>query len=494
MFLVQPIWLLAALGIIIPIAIHLWNVKQGKTLKIGSIQLLARTEQARAKSLRLTELLLLLLRCLLILLLALLLAKPFWQRTNTQKGWVLMERKDAQQAYMQYKILVDSLTEAGYSFHLFEPGFEEKDLSIVLKDANAAGDTKTESYWQLVKELDQQTSPGMPVYLFTGNRLNRFIGKRPEIAMALNWKIVASDTTLHFIANAYLTASDSIVVTIGESNPLTTLYHQEVIATNQPRQNQFRLDVNNGNLAVRYLDNDPVTVDTTTRYITVFTDKYFDDTRYIAAVIQSVKQVTMRRITLKLVNRIDQVPAKQDWLFWLSAQLVPARVNADHTLRYEDGNPVNVHSWVLANESAAGSETALYKRVPYSTKNVDVLWRDGFGEPLLTREEDGTKQLYRFYSHFDPSWNDLAWSASFPKLIYTLIEGDLTKKIVEENDQRTIAETQLQLPSSTRKNRAAVIPNNVAIDLKQMLWALIFILFCIERFFSFATKKEQSHA
>jgi hypothetical protein len=85
-------------------------------------------------SLRFTELFLLLLRCLLIMLLALLLAQPYWLNAGSGKGWILMEKKDVQQAYTHFKPVTDSLLQAGYEFHLLEEGFEKKDIQSVLKE------------------------------------------------------------------------------------------------------------------------------------------------------------------------------------------------------------------------------------------------------------------------------------------------------------------------------------------------------------------------
>ena len=136
----------------------------------------------------------------------------------------------------------------------------------------------------------------------------------------------------------------------------------------------------------------------------------------------------------------------------------------------------------------------LYKRVASPEKNAAIVWQDGFGEPLLTNEQDGAKQLYHFYSHFDPSWNELAWSASFPQLIYGLMDAGQTSKSINPNDQRIIDDDQLQLIVSAKKKEITSIKNNEATDLKQVLWIIIFILFCTERFFSLKIKKEKVDA
>ncbi|MBC7652345.1 MAG: BatA domain-containing protein, partial [Deinococcales bacterium] len=101
----QPIWLWAIAGIIIPVIIHLWHIKQGKSLKVGSVIFLQESSKQQSSSLKISDWLLLLLRCLLIILLAILLAKPQWQQalqTNKQKGWLLINNTDFSETYKHF--------------------------------------------------------------------------------------------------------------------------------------------------------------------------------------------------------------------------------------------------------------------------------------------------------------------------------------------------------------------------------------------------------
>ena len=134
--LLQPIYLFAIAGILIPVIIHLWNIREGKILKVGSISLLQETARHQARSLKLKDLLLLLLRCLLIIILSFLLAEPVWkkQRSSTnEKGWVLIEKGGVAEAYQQYKAIIDSLKNAGFQFRYFNGGFPAQDWEKVLR-------------------------------------------------------------------------------------------------------------------------------------------------------------------------------------------------------------------------------------------------------------------------------------------------------------------------------------------------------------------------
>ncbi|MES2331050.1 MAG: BatA domain-containing protein [Bacteroidota bacterium] len=492
--LLQPIWLLASIGIVIPVAIHLWNIKQGKTLKVGSIVLLTRTSQEYARSLRLTELFLLLLRCLLILLLALFLAKPWWQQTGSGKGWVLMEKKDVQEAYTHFKPLVDSLILTGYEFHLFENGFEKKELSSVLKQDKDTTHEEFLSYWKLVKKLDKKLPPGLQAYLFTGNRLNRFDGDRPAVSIPLKWQTFShTDSINTFVSKAYMNVMDSIILAIGETTPSVTSYQHKAIAINKPKQNDISLDVSNGNLGVVFKNNSAVLVDTTTLKLVVFSDTYVNDARYVLAALQSIQQVSRRKMKVSVANKPGDIVGKQDWVFWLSDQPVPGNVSAANLLAYEKGTVTPVHSWLHGDNDDA-SQVSLYKCVYYQPNNTERLWRDGFGNPLLVKETNNTKQRYRFYSHFDPSWNDLVWNPIFPQMIYGLIDYTSSKQPADSVDQRIIGEKQIQLNTAISNTKVTNIENIDTTSAKQAIWIIIFILFFIERIFSFRQKREQAYA
>jgi hypothetical protein len=490
--LLQPIWLLASAGILVPLAIHLWNVKEGKTLKVGSIEFLVRTAQQRARSLRLTELFLLFLRCLLILLLALLLAKPYWQNTAKQKGWIVVDRKDASKTHAAFKPLIDSLLQEGYTFHLFEKGFPGADIKKIV--AATTDSAEQISYWQLVKMLDRQLLPGMPVYLFTDNKLIHFNGEKPAVGIALTWKtFTAADTVHAFIAEAYETGNDSIAVMMGGSAFSGTGYHLQMLGKNQPRQKEFTLRVSEGKMQVAYQNDEPVFVDTSTLRVAVFSDKLVDDARYVQAAVQSIQQVTGRKIIFTTISNTQDLLAKRDWLFWLSEQNIPAQLNASHVLAYAKGKAVAIGSWVRENNADVQDKTALYQRITYSKRSGAIFWRDGFGIPLLVKELRDGKQFYDCYTHFNPSWSELVWSPSFPQVIYRLLKEDAAQNI-GGNDRRLIDATQLQFPVTPSISKTIVSDTVDTTGTKRVLWSFIFILFAIERYFSFRIKKMKADA
>ncbi|RZL52911.1 MAG: hypothetical protein EOO93_21765 [Pedobacter sp.] len=105
MQLLFPIGLLAISSLIVPILIHLWNVKKGRTLKIGSISLLGESSTLQSKSLKIKDWLLFLVRCLLLLMLTIILCSPYIlneSQPRKEKGWIMISAALLKEVYQFY--------------------------------------------------------------------------------------------------------------------------------------------------------------------------------------------------------------------------------------------------------------------------------------------------------------------------------------------------------------------------------------------------------
>lgn len=76
MELIQPYLLWGSLAVLIPVVIHFWHQKKGKTMAWAATRWLLEKDQQQQRGIRLDNRLLLLLRCLIVLLLALLASQP----------------------------------------------------------------------------------------------------------------------------------------------------------------------------------------------------------------------------------------------------------------------------------------------------------------------------------------------------------------------------------------------------------------------------------
>src|SRR5690554_1137080 len=86
MELLQPIFLWGMLGLSIPLLIHLWNGRQGKTLAWAASQWLPTSKTQPVQGIRLDHWLLLFLRMLLILLIVMLLSQVFIKSWGNEKS------------------------------------------------------------------------------------------------------------------------------------------------------------------------------------------------------------------------------------------------------------------------------------------------------------------------------------------------------------------------------------------------------------------------
>ncbi|HKG68145.1 MAG TPA: BatA domain-containing protein, partial [Segetibacter sp.] len=454
----QPILLFSLAGIAIPVVIHLWNIKQGKTLKIGSITLLTQGSRQSAQNFQLTQLLLLFLRCLLLTLLAFLIAEPVWKQVsaNKEKGWILLEKESLNEGYKNNKSKIDSLLKAGYEFHYFSPAFKKDKLEEALKMQKDTLVSHPVPYWSLLAQLNHEISDSVPVYLFTANRLNRFSGDRPPLSLNLHWQVfIPADSVTGWPENAFLTSSDSVRLLIGHSKPSGTFYTHANLSLTRMSDADYHVDVINGKLIVSLKDTSKekntfnrsnIEVDTSAIRITLFTDKFTNDANYIRAAISAIQNFSKRKLIFYTTNNYMNLPANQDWIFWLSEQAVPAFANAKNIFMYARGKSKNINSWITSEDvSTTNQEGVLINKViVHNTANDGkIIWQDGFGSSVLSEEAKNNTRVFHFYSRLNPDWSDLPWSEKFPKLMFSLIFRNENYQGIPYNDRRIIDENQI---------------------------------------------------
>jgi len=496
--LLNPIWLFGISGIIIPILIHLWNVKKGKTLKIGSVSLLGESSRQNARSLRLLDLLLLLIRCLLIIIVSILLSEPVWISSNSvsQKGgWILIEKNNFTETYSRFQKEIDSLDKAGYDLHLFEPGFKAADLNK-LKDSEIINDSTAVqlSYWSLLRMLDQEIPSGKDVYLFTPNRLNRFKAERPEIVTKLKWKTYTpKDSTASWIESAWFT-NDSIRAIITQSEPKGL---KKIPVTIDPsnRNAAFTLDIQDGNTSLSFKNvsaskQKPVTVDTSSIRIAIYADNFKKDAEYLNAAIRAIQKYTQTKIELSSVSS-GLLSSDHNIVFWLSENMpVETQIKnlraGSSLFSYQKGKTEEVNSLIVLPEHSLQKEAiVLRKRIPIAERpnNNYAVWEDGFGQPLLDLEITNKVKLFHFYSRFNPEWNGLVWNEDFAKILIPLIIPDLRNQSSELYDRRSLAESWI-IPAKAEIKSGTVLKNAES-DLKHVFWISLMLLFLAERWLSF---------
>lgn len=489
MILLNSIWLFALAALSIPVAIHLWNIRPGKTLKVGSIALMNESAQKSSRSLKLHDLLLLLLRCLLLALVALILAIPIWQKqmsASVIRGWLLLPKENLKESYQKFKPEIDSLSKAGYEFHFFNKGFQKGEMNKALADGKRPTDSlNSASYWTLIQHLDKQVPSSLPVYLFTPNTVTHFKGEKPQVALNLHWQTYSSaDSTATWVDRAWLTNDNDIVVVQGNSKPGGTGYTNYTIQSGN-RQAPFIINTENGRLTVSRKDSSPVAVDTSTWRFAIYAEKGNADAGYVNAGLRSIIQFTKHKAVVTQYDDANKIQAHQNWLFWLSSKTADERLvtGADNFFMEEDGKIKDVNSWINGGQSLSSQKIALYKRITADNAKGETLWSDGFGNMVLSSEKQQQTTVYHFYSRFYPAWSDLVWNDNFPKMLLKLIV-DPPAELKGKYDRRAIDIKQL-VPATNNTAHTTTDKITEQISLSRYCWLLLMLIFIAERWLAY---------
>ncbi len=484
----------AAAGITIPIALHLWNVRQGKVLKVGSVALLTNQAVKNSSNIKLNELLLLLLRCLLITLAAVILAKPQWTPANTatKNGWVLLPKASFNKTYIHFKPMVDSLLQAGYSLHYFNAPFEEKRMEDAIKEQALANDSdKVVDYWKTISQLNKVVDTILPLYIFTDNKIANFLGNRPGVSLKMIWQTYANDDYLQQqLARSYKTYDGGIRIVTATNKPTGTSIAYNTLADAGLGAAGYTLQAN-GNVNLQGKTGSPVTLDTAPLNITVYTGNYPADAGYIKAAIEAIRQFSKRNINLRLAEKEEDIAKGQDWLFWLSDRPIPANATARNVLQYAEGKQTAGSSWIqtFGDYSTNGNKLVLFRFTapqPNGLMGQNILWKDGYGNPVLTLDS-GKTNVYHFYSHFNPSYNGLVWGSNFAQLLFTLLVPK--QEALFANDARMIDALQLQ-PYPVSANGGTTQTTKQPVDLATAVWLAMAVVFLLERMVAHSHKRE----
>jgi hypothetical protein len=472
----NPIWMITVSAVALPLLIHLWNLRKGKRLKIGSLLLITQSIQPTARQLRLTEWLLLLLRCLLILLLALLLSGPYWQNksnNNKQKGWILIPRETIGDIYPAFKTQIDSLIKDGFELHAFNYPFEP-----INTDATNAGEGRPVSYWQRLAQLNNRLGAGFPVIIFSSGSMEHFKGERPEVSLAVQWQVLRSTNDRSQLVKATKLGTDSIALKLLKSNAQKNIFTEQHIAANTSTT-EWKITQTDTGSFIQWQQQAPLKIDTGVLRITVFQRSKQQDARYLHAALESIRPLLDQPLLISDAKDAASIPPGQDWVFWLTEDSIHFDRSNHNYFVYAKGEIAGENSNMFTAASTSTASFEIYKRI--KQKNSDgIIWTDGYGKPLLTKN---ARNAYHFYSRFDPSWNNLVWNAAFPELIFDLLQHDRSISIV---DLRQIDTAQLSFKVSPGILKTTGIADQT--DLSAICWWLLLLCFAAERWFALHPK------
>tara|TARA_R110002073_G_scaffold279026_1_gene442828 strand:+ start:65547 stop:66800 length:1254 start_codon:yes stop_codon:yes gene_type:complete len=315
MSFLNPTYLWALLGLLLPIAIHLWSKKEGKTIKIGSIELLRESESKQTSSFRPNELVLLLLRMFIIALVTLVLAEPQLKlKAENAAITYLIEPSLLKQE--KSATLLNSI-DAAHSIRLLDHNFPELDY-VDLENLT----TKTPNYWQLARDMHSIASDSIVVY--TKAYASGFKGMRPSVNKHIEWVVIDTEEKNDKLPIKATRVGSNIEILSMQSNGERTAFEKTLLKESD--SNQIDLNV---------ITEKPVAI------LVYYDDAFIDDSKYLEASLSAVSKHLNR--TFNITNTQDATNLDlrtYDFVIWLTENN-PAPDGAKKLLEYKLDNLSN---------------------------------------------------------------------------------------------------------------------------------------------------------
>ena len=459
----HPVTLISLTALTIPVLVHLWHTRKGKTVKIGSIRLFTINSKQKASSRRIHNWPLFITRCLLLGALSLLIATPLWIRpagVTTDIGWIIADPLSMKLYRAQHPLLVDSLLRQGYSLHLPLPGFP----ATTMEDSNQAVAIGHLTAWESIRELEGSLPPGFPVILISGDRLSDFTGDRPSSALNLTVHLTPSSDTDMISTETFFTDKGKI-----------------------------RSLIRTGNRdGIRYQSGDSLMTqatkpDTATTRLVIYQGKN-NDGDYILAAARALELYTGRKIITEQVpeGSIATIPADlvfiPDTTSNIDSRLTSVKDHGSLLVYAGDPRPVPQTLMNTGGTALDKSDPVYISMMSSGTTAGKKIWTTADGYGILTMQLQGNKKIYRLGTGLNPASTSLVWDEQFVKAILPLI---LPVKNPQPADPRRIDSTQAlpgQLPPNTgsRITRETLLKPS-GTDLSHIVWLVALLLFAVER-------------
>jgi hypothetical protein len=287
----NPAWLYGLLGLLVPIGIHLLSRKEGKTIYIGSIRHLTDSDTAQFSSIKLNEILLLILRLLMLSLLIFILAGfSIDFKGNENKKWLVIEKgieKD-----QNYKSLIKNATAKGYEIRWLS-----ESLPVYRDSLHAANSS---SYYTLIAQINEADSAIVLSYNFS----NQFKGEKIALPQTIKWLHV-EPSEKQIAIQATTLKSDSVLVRVSNSNANRTTFKYARLS-NPNFGKMAKID------SLQILSKDTIN-------ISIFADPEFEyDKKIIQASLQAIANGVAQELNISVLNNLSALTAKSDFIFWLS--------------------------------------------------------------------------------------------------------------------------------------------------------------------------------
>ncbi|WP_439880697.1 BatA domain-containing protein [Pontibacter sp. MBLB2868] len=501
MTFLAPYWLFAASAILVPIAIHLWNKRQGKTVKVGSLRWLEASASTRWSSIKLNDVWLLLLRCLILILLAVALAQPVLvhqpQQSEAKKAIYVGQELLYTSALQPIKPAIDSLLQRGYSLYAYTADFRQITPEAWQQISNRTTDTTlnfSANYWGLLPALSEKyDQPQDSVWLFTSDQQRYFTSDRPEnLPENIYWIPIATKATATWLQAAVQTSPDSLLLITGHSTRDGITYNRHSIgkatlSLNLPGKQVLQLQRQNDSLqAVVGNTISKVQVQKEPLQIAILPDEaHKQEARYLKAAIQAISNYTQLTIHLKTDT------AAADWVFWLRNAKVPVslekQVKQGLKLWVQQGAEPTKLNTSIAGAAGTAIKVHQVSAANQQSSKAAALWTAANSQPILSWQPMGLGRIYTFRSGFSPAWSELGRSAQLPDLLLPLLlptpAATYDLRALDEQQLMPNQRTEVATAEASKTQREPLVPWVVLVAI---------ILFLMERFIVSRRSKVQS--
>ena len=510
--LTNPSALLALLGLLVPLAIHLWNRRPGREVAVGSLRWLAAGANRRLRNLRLEQVGLLLLRAALLAGLAGALAGPQWrQRQPAGRGQVLVSPELADGSRLAaVRPTLDSLRRRGYALRWLAPGlpvitpteWRADSLGQPATGRNLSGNTL---YWNRIKQA-ADSFPGQPLHVVTPAALRGFGGPHPALPAGLTWQTIPPRAAATWL-QAAAASSDSLRLLLGRSDEKQTTFRVVRVARPQPGviltvaglpPLRYELHQGRGRLRPQPTAADsglaapavPVAAGPLRAWIYAPAPAA-GEARYLRAALQAASVGLAVPLALTVGPTPPDTALALSWLFWLSDRPVPAtwrrRVPSGLYLWQEAIGAGLADTATLATaETASAAPIHIFRRSRLALPvGSQPRWVDGLGRPVLAERREGDGVSYQLATQLNPTWSTLADSPALPALFLGLLATEPQLGVdsaLTAHDQRRLDLAQLPArPSQQASRRTAPPAAYRLLDLRPWLLLIVALLFGLER-------------
>ncbi|MDO6472530.1 BatA domain-containing protein [Maribacter sp. 1_MG-2023] len=432
----EPLYLWALLGLLVPIAIHLWSKKEAKTIKIGSVQLLSESKSRQSSSIQLNEWWLLLLRMAIISLITLVIAKPQWKsKVNNSKLTYIIEPELARNENFMARFID---LQADQDIRLLQSGLPENDIEY----ANSQ-DFRSADYWSLASEMNELKTDS--IIVFTHGYTKGLKGARPETNHDINWIVLDSAQNLEKPLLAYQKEKNIALFTANNS-PVVSKIATKTIELGDA----YQLTSNGDSLQVSSSSSSsssssvkiPLIQQSALEVSLVYTDSLSTDKRYIEAALAALSTYLNREIKVESFLDSELLENKEaDLMIWLSTK--PAPVTARKTLVFKNDSIANS---LITNDE---NENTFYITERITTENA----LSGRLTENLLSILDVDEELRELQANAD---------------IRSVMEVDLETNFIESGTSKT---------------------HQVSWSLNPYLWIVLLVLLIVERFVAYKRKQ-----